>query len=86
MRAECAVGEAYNVKDGSCRRDTPAPLDGDISRTAHGSRYCFGKPVVSVSACSSGRCKHCPLQSTPINAYTRQDVIMHVCNSAGSWS
>ena len=55
MRAECAVGAAYNVKDGSCRRDTTAASDGDNGRTNHGSRYYFSKPIVCASACSSGR-------------------------------
>lgn len=55
MRAECAVGGVYDVKDGSCRRNTTAASDGHSGSATHGSRYYFGKPIVSASACSSGR-------------------------------
>lgn len=61
MGQQCAVRGAHDVEDSSCRRDDSAASGEEHNRATHGSRYYFGKPVVSASASSCGRYNPCPL-------------------------
>ena len=57
------VNGASDVKNGSSRRDTSALPEGHDTRATHGSRYHFGKQIISAAASSCGRYKPCLRQS-----------------------
>ena len=54
MRQDTLRG-ACDINDSSCRRNDSAASGGDNDRATHGSKYYFGKPVVSASASACGR-------------------------------
>ena len=68
MGRRCAVRGAHNTEDSSCRQDTSAASDIDERRATHGSRYYFGKPVVSALASLCGRYKPCLAHSAQTEA------------------
>ena len=51
---ESVVSQAPDMKRSGRRMHADAASEGHHDSAAHGSRYYFGKPVVSASACSSG--------------------------------